>query len=96
VRSHIRDFDLSCRFGGEEFVVMLKNTGQQEGFTAAERILRMAGDSVFPQMREFRYSISIGLYSAVPGSDDTVETFIAKSDAALYRAKERGRNRIEL
>ena len=87
--------DILARFGGEEFVILLPDTGKAEAVTVAERVRReieKQADKKLPQ-----YTVSLGL-AVSQGDDtrpDTIETLLAAADAALYRAKQRGRNRVE-
>ena len=84
--------DILARFGGEEFVILLPDTGLKEARQAAERIRReieKQRDRKLPA-----YTVSIGI--AVAGDNTPgIETLIADADAALYKAKQGGRNRVE-
>ncbi|GAB6040257.1 GGDEF domain-containing protein [Endothiovibrio diazotrophicus] len=92
---HLRPNDVAARYGGEEFLVVLADTGAEEAFGVAERLreaveqqpLRCADDSPLPSI-----TISLGLSQLAPDQDS--ETLIADADAALYRAKHAGRNRV--
>jgi diguanylate cyclase (GGDEF)-like protein len=91
VGRHLRRHDQFGRMGGEEFVLLLPETSLQEAASVAERI-RLAvqnAQGVAP------FTVSIGLTTLVP-EDLSVQTLLARADAALYRAKARGRNRVEL
>ena len=84
--------DILARFGGEEFVILLPDTGLKEARQVAERIrkeIEKQRDRKLPA-----YTVSIGI--AVVGEATTgIETLIADADAALYKAKQGGRNRVE-
>ena len=91
----VRDRDLVVRMGGEEFAVWLPQTGLREGIEVAERIRRSIADkpltwsgSVYP------LTTSCGIASC-PELVADVMNLPAAADAALYRAKELGRNRVE-
>ncbi|MGE5802692.1 MAG: GGDEF domain-containing protein, partial [Gemmatimonadota bacterium] len=91
----VRDRDLVVRMGGEEFAVWLPQTGLREGIEVAERIRRSIADkpltwsgSVYP------LTTSCGIASC-PELVGDVMNLPAAADAALYRAKELGRNRVE-
>jgi diguanylate cyclase (GGDEF)-like protein len=87
--------DILARFGGEEFVILLPDTGMAEARNAAERIRREIEthrDKALPA-----YTVSLGLSVAQgdAGQAADIEALIAEADAALYRAKQGGRNRVE-
>lgn len=93
LRRTIREFDLHCRYGGEEFVLLLPNSSLAEGLHVAERIreeVAHAGSATVP------YTVSVGLASSQAQARDPLEDLLARSDAALYRAKKGGRDRVEV
>jgi diguanylate cyclase (GGDEF)-like protein len=86
----LRRPDQLGRFGGEEFVVLLPETSLTEALGVAERIrAACAVPGVYPSC-----TVSIGVATNSQGND-TVDTLIARADAAMYRAKTKGRNRVE-
>lgn len=86
----LRKLDLVFRSGGEEFVVLLPGTRFNDAFEVAEELRRLVRDAdVLP---EWRLSISIGV--AELGVEQSPRTWIDEADAALYRAKRAGRNRV--
>lgn len=86
----LRRPDRMGRYGGEEFIVLLPETGLPEARVVAERILAAPGDAEgLPA-----YALSIGLTDS-RATDSNVDSLLARADVALYRAKENGRNRIE-
>ncbi len=94
IRSTLREYDVLCRYGGEEFLAVMPETPLEQGRMAAERLreyvesLKLAVDGGEP----VRLTVSIGLALLQPG--ETLEELIARADAALYAAKESGRNRV--
>jgi diguanylate cyclase (GGDEF)-like protein len=86
--------DAFARFGGEEFVILLPETGLAEARKVAERIRR---EIEIPRTRNLPpYTVSLGV-AAVHGEQGearNIEALLAEADAALYRAKENGRNRV--
>ena len=94
IRRSVRTSDLSCRWGGEEFMILLSNTTRIHAMAVARRLQQSLSKTRFPQHLAFSYTVSVGLYCAVPRAlpGDTLESFIEKSDIAMYRAKESGRN----
>ena len=87
VNALLRSADLLGRFGGEEFVVLLPETSLDVARVAAERIRITMADQAGP-------TVSIGVTTNLPGGD-TVDALLARADAAMYRAKINGRNRVE-
>ena len=96
VRRSIRGIDLACRYGGEEFVVVMPETDMAVAATVAERVRRrIAGEpfAIGHQNETLNVTISIGLASLASPSD-TAATILKRADQALYRAKRDGRNRV--
>ena len=92
--------DILARFGGEEFVILLPDTGIKEACQVAERIRREVakkrnGKSTAESLPA--YTVSLGVAAAHAGEGDfaDLETLLAHADAALYKAKQGGRNRVE-
>ena len=89
----LRHEDLLCRYGGEEFVVLLPQTRLDAALQAAERIRRMIeGHRLAHGTAAVAVTVSIGV-AARGGEYKTLKTIIAAADRALYRAKAAGRNR---
>ncbi|WP_282936062.1 sensor domain-containing diguanylate cyclase [Paenibacillus sp. RC67] len=86
----IRVGDIGCRFGGEEFVVLLPHATLIEARLVAERIRISMEQSVNPSGRTVTVSLGIAHY---PSHAQTAETLFHLADQALYKAKETGRNR---
>ena len=96
VKKSIRGIDLACRYGGEEFVIVMPETDMAVAATVAERLRRRIATEPFPieqGARAIEVTISIGLAS-LDGEDDTAQTILRRADQALYRAKRDGRNRV--
>ena len=87
--------DLLARPGGEEFVVFLPGSTQEQAMGVGQRVCeRVRGaDIVHAASSEGRMTVSIGVASLQPGDDDA-EQMLRRADAALYRAKAAGRNRV--
>lgn len=93
IRAAVRDTDQVFRYGGEEFVVVLSNTGNAEAFAIAERIRSQLESQDLPtDGATTRATISIGVSSST--IDDTRDTLFKRGDSALYEAKRCGRNRV--
>ena len=96
LRKNVRGIDLACRFGGEEFVVVMPDTEGAVAEKVAERIRAEIARSPFSVGREGKtaeVTISVGVSSVLKGSD-TVDGLIKRADIALYEAKNSGRNRV--
>jgi two-component system cell cycle response regulator len=96
LKASIRGIDLACRYGGEEFVVVMPDTDIGVAATVAERIRRRIAGEPFPinrGARSIEVTISIGIAARV-GPDDTAQMILKRADEALYRAKRDGRNRV--
>jgi diguanylate cyclase (GGDEF)-like protein len=99
LQSSVRKEDLVARYGGEEFVLLLPETSGPRAYLLANRIrerveqtpLRLDGEVVIP------YTISLGVSAFEPsGKYQSADELISAADAALYRAKQNGKNRAEL
>ncbi|MDD0845113.1 sensor domain-containing diguanylate cyclase [Pseudomonas sp. Gutcm_11s] len=90
-----REGDVACRYGGEEFAIILANTGLEGGEHVAARVhdLITALAIAHPGSPHGRLTLSIGLAVVEPVSEESPGGLVARSDQALYRAKHEGRNR---
>jgi two-component system chemotaxis family response regulator WspR len=94
-----RPADLVARYGGEEFVMILPETTEEGALAIAEKMLRNIAALDIPHAESdvtSRVSLSIGIATMTPEEDGLPETLVRAADEALYLAKERGRNRIEI
>ncbi|HEX4224872.1 MAG TPA: GGDEF domain-containing protein, partial [Pseudonocardiaceae bacterium] len=95
ISGQIRNYDSVGRFGGEEFVVLLPGVSESEAVAAAERIrVAVTGIEVTEEadlISGLSVSIGVALY---PAAGNVVEKLIGAADAALYRAKNGGRNQV--
>jgi diguanylate cyclase (GGDEF)-like protein len=90
VRARTRAVDLLFRMGGEEFVVLLPGTTEEQAAGAAEEVRRAIAEATL--VDDARVTVSIGVAGLHPGDD--VESWLRATDAAMYDAKESGRNRV--
>lgn len=92
--SQMRPYDLAARFGGEEFALILPETDLVGCCGVAERLRdEVARHSFRPPAAEVKMTASFGV-ATLGGSECTTESLIRRADAALYRAKNLGRNRV--
>lgn len=94
-RNALRPSDVFARFGGEEFLIVLPETGLGQAIAVAERLSAHVREAVFsidPPLRGLTTSTGV---TVIRGPDDTLEAALGRADEALYRAKEHGRDRIE-
>jgi two-component system, cell cycle response regulator len=96
VKKSIRGIDLACRYGGEEFVIVMPETDMAVAAIVAERIRRRIAGEPFvirDGSTALEVTISIGL-AALAGVEDNAAAILKRADQALYRAKRDGRNRV--
>jgi two-component system cell cycle response regulator len=96
ISANVRGIDLACRYGGEEFVVVMPDTDMELALTVAERLRKSVEETAFAISREphaLHITISIGIAGSEAGSD-SADALLHRADQALYRAKREGRNRV--
>lgn len=96
IRNSVRGIDLACRFGGEEFVVVMPDTDLSLAYSVAERLRESVANEPFTicgGTQALDVTISIGVSTLDPLSD-TPETLLKRADEGLYTAKREGRNRV--
>jgi diguanylate cyclase (GGDEF)-like protein len=95
LRDTLRTADVVARFGGEEFAIILPDTGLDEATRAAERVRVHVREQRFGNPRDaIRATVSVGLATLM--SDETGDDLVFRADAALLIAKRGGRDRITL
>ncbi|WP_316861654.1 PleD family two-component system response regulator [uncultured Cohaesibacter sp.] len=96
MRKNTRGIDLVCRYGGEEFVVIMPDTDHSLAMVVAERIRKKVSEKPFiihKGRQMIDVTVSIGLASSFKGNE-TQDELLKKADEALYQAKQDGRNRV--
>ena len=96
-KDHLREIDFVARYGGEEFAILLLDTQKEEGIPVAEKLCRIVETCSIPLEESQpggRLTISVGL-ACFPVDANDMNSLIRIADAALYRAKQKGKNRIE-
>ncbi|WP_368030820.1 diguanylate cyclase [Arcobacter sp. s6] len=93
MNKYIRKSDILARIGGEEFVILLNNTNEQNAYALAEKIRVHIESLIYKNDKiEIRTSISMGI-SQLRAKDDDLDSIIIRADKALYEAKNTGRNK---
>ncbi len=96
LRHNVRGIDLACRFGGEEFVVVMPDTDGEIAQRVGERIRAEIATRPFPigpDGRTIEVTVSVGVATMQP-PHDSVAALLKRADTALYEAKTTGRNRV--
>lgn len=106
LKKSVRDYDVACRFGGEEFIILLPQTSLDDAVDLAERLReKIAGLRFCSPIKNLKITASFGVSSISDFSKfplqlddenltDQVEILVTMADNALYRAKEAGRNKV--
>jgi diguanylate cyclase (GGDEF)-like protein/PAS domain S-box-containing protein len=91
---YIREIDVFARFGGDEFILLLPETNQEQAYEVLERIrLALMVQPLDLNGRQVALTISAGIAS-LSGDQDALDVLISQADQSLYRAKETGRNKV--
>ena len=90
LQESVREVDSVGRYGGEEFLILMPESGEGEAAALAERVRRRIAEVKFPHRR---VTVSLGV-AQYPMHGESVDAVIAAADAALYDAKGEGRNRV--
>lgn len=96
VRKNVREIDVFCRFGGDEFALLLPATSCQGAYEVLERLrLALLTSSIKHEGRQFTYTISVGVACSTGGAY-SFDDLLGRADEALYYAKQAGRNKVEM
>ena len=96
IRATVRGADLACRYGGEEFVIVMPDTSPEVASQVAERLRSTIEDTPFTLKQaglKLNITASLGISFNIPSGDST-DALIKRADRALYDAKNMGRNRV--
>jgi len=95
ISTKTRTSDIACRYGGEEFALILPETSQVEAYELLNRLRQLVEEEIFNQTNQpIKATISVGV-AQLEALDKTTTEFCERADKALYKAKESGRNRVE-
>jgi diguanylate cyclase (GGDEF)-like protein len=93
LRAALRQSDILCRWGGEEFILLLKNTDRHAAHELAEKLRQHCAEQRYPVGGEaLQVTVSLGLSQWRPG--EALHDLLGRTDRALYRAKQAGRDRV--
>lgn len=92
MRSAIRKSDLIARWGGEEFILLISNTDIDWAVVIAEKLRKLIEDADFKVVDKVTASFGLAFFEG----DDTGESLVSHADKALYKAKQGGRNAVEI
>ena len=93
INKNIRKPDIFARWGGEEFVILMPNTSIVSARMVAKKLQAAIASTQFPDVGRVTASFGVALFDS---KTDTADTFINRSDRALYKAKEGGRNDVQI
>ncbi len=95
LKESIRQYDIACRYGGEEFAVIMPNTHLRDARIFCERFRKKIEKMAIPyESKELRFTVSIGVAQFSPDIDKSIGDLIKRADNGLYTAKKQGRNRV--
>lgn len=92
IQTSTRKTDICVRWGGEEFLIILPLTDEQEAFIVAEKIRLACEQQIFPEQAELSFTASFGI--CVKKDNHSFDALINDADRALYQAKHQGRNQV--
>lgn len=95
IKDRLRNIDQVFRFGGEEFLIVLTNTGRESAALVGERLRNAALQLTYPiNGTPVELTVSLGCSTLLPG--ESPDSLLRRADTALYAAKRQGRNRLEM
>jgi diguanylate cyclase (GGDEF)-like protein len=94
IQRESRQEDIACRFGGEEFALIMPSTAPIDALNLCERIRSVLEGTVWPRLPERTITISIGVSGRLKAGDLAPQPWLEQADNALYAAKRAGRNRV--
>lgn len=92
LKNSIRETDILGRWGGEEFLIIISHTSEESILTLANHIRKKIENNTFPKIKKMTASFGASLIK----KGDKINSFIYKADSALFKAKAKGKNRVEI
>lgn len=92
----LRDIDVVARYGGEEFVIYLDKSDEEDAFITANRLRETISKLVVKSDNNDNITFTVSIGVATSDISDNIDTLVKFADCALYKAKENGRNRVEV
>lgn len=92
----LRDIDVVARYGGEEFVIYLDKSDEEDAFITANRLRETISKLVVKSDNNDNITFTVSIGVATSDVSDNIDTLVKFADCALYKAKENGRNRVEV
>lgn len=94
-QENIRSTDVYCRFGGEEFIIMMPETDLESAFHKTETLRKLVAEKPLVEFNELAIPVTFSAGVATWDGKETIEHLIERADKALYKAKQGGRNKTE-
>ena len=92
IKKDIRKADIFARYGGEEFIIIQSETAIEGAKVHAEKMRTIIEQTNFGKVKKITISVGVTMFN----ENDTIESITKKVDDALYKAKNKGRNRVEV
>jgi diguanylate cyclase (GGDEF)-like protein len=94
MRAGLREYDILCRYGGEEFLVFSPESGLPQAVAVAERLRASVGKDPIRLGGSNALTVTVSIGVSELSGEETIDSLISRADAALYSAKQGGRNRV--
>jgi diguanylate cyclase (GGDEF)-like protein len=97
IQNFMQDLGVVCRYGGEEFVILLPKLDINEAYLLAKKLNEnIANTKIYFENKEINLTISIGVADVKVHEEDTIEKALHRADKALYRVKNSGKNSVDI
>ena len=94
MQAGVREYDVLCRYGGEEFLFLTPESGMPQAISVAERLRGFVAEDPVRREEGEPLSVTVSIGVAELAAGETLDSLISRADAALYAAKQDGRNRV--